>query len=92
MDGYLLNKNLIFFNPGISGVVFIHPAKLYIAVGQLLEIQECLVEKTTNPVIYIEDRRSKTRQNKYVQNYLYTQNSDEVSFLKQEKLNNIFYI
>ncbi len=35
MKGYLPNKNLIFYNPGISGIVFIHPAKQYIAKEQL---------------------------------------------------------
>jgi hypothetical protein len=57
MEGYLTNKDLIFFNPGNSGIVFIHPAKHYITVRELLEVQECLVQKTTNPVVYIEDRR-----------------------------------
>ena len=61
MEGYLPNKDLIFFNPGISGLLFIHPAKQYITVGQLLKAQECLVKETANPVIYIEDRRVKPR-------------------------------
>ena len=61
MEGYLPNKDLIFFNPGNSGIVFIHPAKHYITVEQLLKIQECLVQKTANPIVYIEDRRVKPR-------------------------------
>ncbi len=61
MEGYLPDKDLIFFNPGNSGIIFIHPAKHYITVAQLLEVQECLVQKTINPVIYIENRRVKPR-------------------------------
>ena len=61
MEGYLPDRDLIFFNPGNSGTVFIHPAKCYITVEQLLKAQECLVRKTTNPVVYIEDRRRKPR-------------------------------
>ncbi|MDM8536460.1 hypothetical protein QUF70_06900 [Desulfobacterales bacterium HSG17] len=61
MIGYLPNKDLIFFNPSNSGVVFTHPAKRYITVEQLLKTQECLVQKTTSPVIYIEDRRVNAR-------------------------------
>ena len=61
MEGYLPDKDLIFFNPGNSGIVFIHPAKRYISVEQLLKAQEFLVQKTTNPVIYIEDRRVEPR-------------------------------
>ncbi len=88
MDEYLLNKNLIFFNPGISGMVFVHPAKQPIGVRQLLEMQECFVQKTANPVIYIEDRRAKTRQNENEQNYLYTSNTEKDSFLKQREIRN----
>ncbi|MBU1344280.1 MAG: hypothetical protein KKE44_08540 [Proteobacteria bacterium] len=61
MNGYLPNKNLVFFNPGIPGVVFTHAANYYITVEQLLRIQERLVQKTANPVIYIEDHRAKKR-------------------------------
>lgn len=65
MEGYLPNKNLIFFNPGNSGEIFVHPAKQYITVAQLLKAQEFLVQKTTSPVIYIEDRRTKPRQKQH---------------------------
>ena len=61
MEGYLSDKDLIFFNPGNSGIVFIHPAKHYISVEQLLKAQECLVQKNNNPIFYIEDRRVKSR-------------------------------
>lgn len=44
--------------PGASGEIFIHPAKQYMTVVQLLKTQEGLVRKTMSPVIYIEDRRT----------------------------------
>ncbi|WP_300463867.1 hypothetical protein [Desulfobacula sp.] len=62
MKGYLPTKNLIFFNPGKSGMVLIHPANHYISVERLLKTQESLVQKTDHPVVYIEDRRGKPRQ------------------------------
>ncbi len=52
------NKDLIFFNLGYSGAVYIHPVKYYITVEQLLDAQEYLTQETTNPVIFIEDRRA----------------------------------
>ncbi len=66
MEGYLPNKDLIFFIPGNPGIVFIHPAKHYITVEQLLRTQECLVQKTTNPIVYIEDRRVKPRRQQVI--------------------------
>ena len=61
MSGYLLKKELIFFNPGKSGVVFIHPANSYITMEHLLRAQDSLVKETAHPVIYIEDRRTRSR-------------------------------
>lgn len=61
MNGYLLNKEIIFFNPGISGVIFTHAAKSLITMEQLIKAQECLVRETLKPVIYIEDRRAYPR-------------------------------
>ncbi len=92
MEGYLPNKNLIFFNPGITGILFIHPAKQYIAVEQLLDAQECLVQKTNNPVIYIEDRRSKLRRHRNVQDYLFTLRADKVALPKNQRMTNSFYM
>lgn len=92
MKGYLLNKNLIFFNPDISGIVFIHPAKQHITVEQLLSAQECLVQETHNPVIYIEDRRSKTRRHRNVQDYLSMLRKEEVSLSRHQNTANNFYM
>ncbi len=62
MDGYLFNKDLIFFNPGIPGPLFVYPANRYITVQQLLKAQEYLVRETKTSVIYIKDRRTRSRQ------------------------------
>lgn len=61
MEGYLPKKNLIFFIPGKAGIVFTHPANHYITVPELLNVQEHFVETTNTKVIYIEDRRLKSR-------------------------------
>lgn len=61
MNGYLPQKDLIFFSPGEKGVVFTHAANHYISVNQLLHAQEYLVKETQKPVVYIEDRRQKPR-------------------------------
>lgn len=61
MHGYLPRKDVIFFVPGISGNVLVLPAKKNIPVYQLLKAQEFLIHEAGNPVIYIEERRVKTR-------------------------------
>ncbi|MCP4551377.1 MAG: hypothetical protein GY834_04910 [Bacteroidetes bacterium] len=61
MDGYSLNKDLIFYNPGNSGAIFTYPANHHITVKQLLHSQEFLVHETNNTIVYIEDRRAKPR-------------------------------
>lgn len=58
MEGYLPNKDLIFFNPGHSGVVYIHPAKYYITLEQLIDAQECLTQETNSRVAFVENRRT----------------------------------
>lgn len=63
MHGYLPKKEIVFFNPGKEGVIFTHAANHYITAKQLLHAQEYFVKKTGNPVIYIEDRRHKSRGN-----------------------------
>ena len=61
MEGYLPNRNLIFFSPGCSGAVFIHPAKCYLTLEQLIDAQEFLTQETKSSVVYIEDRRDDYR-------------------------------
>ncbi len=61
MDGYLPKKELIFFTPGQAGPVFTHPANRFITVKELINVQEHFVEKTSNAIIYIEDRRLEPR-------------------------------
>ncbi len=61
MFGYLPKKTLIFFIPGKSGLVYTYPANHYISADRLINKQDQLVQKTTNPVLYIEDRRKELR-------------------------------
>ena len=61
MEGYLPKRELIFFNPGKTGIVFTHSENQFITVTQLLNLQEHFVVTTDNPVIYIENRRLKSR-------------------------------
>lgn len=61
MEGYLPTRNLVFFNPGNPGIIYTHPAQCPITIPQLLTTQECLVQRTGNAVVYIEDRRATPR-------------------------------
>ncbi len=61
MFGYLPQKQVVFYNPGKSGVICVIPAKHYVTAKKLLETQELLVNETAKSVIYIEDRRKKSR-------------------------------
>lgn len=61
MNGYLPKKELIFFNPGKTGIVFTHAANTFITVRQLINVQEHFIQITNQPVIYIEERRLKKR-------------------------------
>ena len=61
MDGYLSEKEILFFNPGKTGTVFGHAANTFITMRELINIQAHLVQMTKQPVIYIEDRRSEKR-------------------------------
>jgi hypothetical protein len=61
MKAYLPEEKVIFFNPGIKGILFTLPSKHHISPEQLVKAQELLVHKTSNSVIYIEDRRTKPR-------------------------------
>lgn len=61
MIGYSPKKELIFFIPGKIGTVFTFPAKQPITIEMLLKTQESLVRENNNPVVYIEERRMKSR-------------------------------
>ena len=64
MYGYLPRKIVVFFNPGKPGTLHVMPANHYITANQLLKKQEQLVRETSNPVVYVEDRRKKLRRKK----------------------------
>jgi hypothetical protein len=50
------------YNPGNPGAIFTYPANHHITVKQILNSQEFLVHETNNSIVYIEDRRAKSRQ------------------------------
>lgn len=62
MNGYLPKNEIVFFNPGKTGILFVHKANTVITARTLLNKQEQLVQMTNEPVIYIEDRRIKKRE------------------------------
>jgi len=66
MCGYLPKNELIFFIPGKSGVVFTHPANHFISAEQLIRSQENLMEETAHPIVYVEERRKKSRRSQDV--------------------------
>ena len=61
MENRLLDKNLIFYNPGIKGTVFTLAAETYVNSDLIKETKEHLEYETENPILYIEERRAKTR-------------------------------
>jgi len=61
MNGYLAKRELIFFNPGKSGVLLKLPPNNYMTASQLLDAQEFLEKETSGHVFYIENRRTRFR-------------------------------
>lgn len=61
MDGHILKKDLIFFNPGKPGPAFVHKKKRYIDPEILLKTQHFLIKETKKPVVYTKERRVKIR-------------------------------
>lgn len=61
MENRMLDKNLIFYNPGIKGTMFTLAAKTYVNSNLIEETKEHLEYETENPILYIEERRAKPR-------------------------------
>ena len=57
----MLDKNLIFYNPGIKGTVFTLAAKTFVNPDLIKETKEYLEYETENSILYIEERRAKPR-------------------------------
>ncbi len=61
MEGRLLEKDMIFYNPGIKGVAFTYAASHYVTPEMLQQTTEHLEYETENPIRYIEERRTESR-------------------------------
>lgn len=61
MENKILEKNLIFYNPGMSGAVFTLASKNYITPELLKQTKEHLEYETELPVNYTEERRGEPR-------------------------------
>lgn len=61
MENRMLDKNLIFYNPGKNGTVFTLAAKTFVSTDLIQETKEYLEDETENPILYIEERRAKPR-------------------------------
>jgi len=63
MENRMLEKNLIFYNPGIKGSVFTLPEKTYVNSDLIKETKQHLEYDTEDTIRYIEERRTKSRDN-----------------------------
>ena len=61
MENRILEKNLIFYNPGIKGTVFTLAQKTYVNPDLIKETKEHLEYETESTIFYIEERRVKPR-------------------------------
>ena len=61
MNGIILKKDLIFFNPGKPGAAFVHVKKRYINPEMLIKTQKFLMKETKRPVVYTKERRLRIR-------------------------------
>jgi len=61
MEDKMLEKNLIFYNPGMKGTVFTLASRNYITPELLKQTKEHLEYETEYPVSYTEERRAAPR-------------------------------
>ena len=62
MEGRMLEKNMIFFNPGEKGAVFTIAAQNLVTPELIQQTREHLEYETENLIRYVEERRDKARQ------------------------------
>ena len=62
MEGRMLEKNMIFYNPGEKGAVFTIAAKNLVSSELIQQTREHLEYETENLIRYVEERRTKARQ------------------------------
>lgn len=61
MENRMLEKNLIFYNPGVKGTVFTLAKKTYVNPDLIEETKQHLQYETDDTIRYIEERRAKPR-------------------------------
>ena len=61
MEGRIIEKDMIFYNPGIKGTAFTYAANHYVTPELLQETMEHLEYETERPIKYVEERRAKSR-------------------------------
>lgn len=61
MEGQVLEKNMIFYNPGERGAVFTIAAKTLVTPDLIQKTREHLEYETENLIRYVEERRAKPR-------------------------------
>jgi hypothetical protein len=61
MENRMLDKNLIFYTPGIKGTLFTLAAKTFVNPDLIKETKEYLEYETENLIQHIEERRAKPR-------------------------------
>lgn len=61
MENRMLEKNLIFYSPGIKGTVFTLAKKTYVNSKMIEETKQNLEFQTDDTIRYIEERRAKPR-------------------------------
>jgi len=61
MEGRMLEKDMIFYNPGTKGVAFTYAANHYVTSELVQQTIEHLEYETEKPIAYVEERRAKPR-------------------------------
>lgn len=62
MENKRLEKNLVFYVPGLRGAVFTHKAGNLINDGIIKNTIEILADDVKGPIEFIEERRIKSRE------------------------------
>ncbi len=61
MEVRMLEKDMIFYNPGEEGTIFTLIAKNYVTPEMIEKTKDYLESETENSIKYVEERRAKPR-------------------------------
>jgi hypothetical protein len=61
MEGRLLERDMIFYNPGKKGTAFTFAAEHFVTQDLLQQTVDHLEYETEGPINYIEERRTEPR-------------------------------